>query len=97
MDITLLSQIITFLVFGWLGYLLGKKLEVPTKIWTWILWLIALALADSVKMRIVDIFGFVITSEMVLQGLIAGILINFIVRASRSEKKPESSSGAVKS
>ena len=97
MDIIFLSQVITLLVFGFLGYLLGNKLQMPTKIWTWILWLIALALADSVKMRIVDIFGFVITSEMVLQGLVAGILINFVVRASRSETPQASPSGSTKS
>jgi hypothetical protein len=97
MDITLLSQIITLLVFGVLGYFLGKRLQVPAKIWTWILWLITLVLAGSVKMRIVDIFGFVIASQDVLQGLVAGILINFVVRASRSETPQASTSGTTKS
>ena len=97
MDITLLSQIITLLVFGFLGYLLGQRLQVPTRIWTWILWLIALVLAGTIKMDLVNIFGFVIASETLLQGLVAGILLNFVVRAARRDTAQASPSGSAKS
>ena len=97
MDITLLSQIITYLVFGWLGYLLGKRFSVPDKMATWVLWLIALVLAGSIKFQIVNVSGFIIDSQSVLQALVAGILINFIVRASRPDSPQASPSGQAKS
>ena len=97
MDITLLSQIITYLVFGWLGYLLGKRFSVPDKMATWVLWLIALVLAGSIKFQIVNVFGFIIDSQSVLQALVAGILINFVVRTSRPDSPQASPSGQTKS
>ena len=83
MDITLLSQLFTILVFGWVGYVWAKKLSLPTRWVDWFLWLLGLWLAGSVQFRILDIFGFAIRSQDVLRGLVLGILINFIFRLMR--------------
>ena len=83
MDIALLSQLFTFLVFGWVGYIWAKKLSLPTRFVDWFLWLLALWLAGSVQFRILDIFGFAIRSQDLLRGLVLGILVNLVLRLTR--------------
>ena len=83
MDIALLSQLFTILVFGWVGYVWAKKLSLPTRLVDWFLWLLALWIAGSVQLRILDIFGFAVRSQDVLRGLVLGILVNFIIRLTR--------------
>jgi hypothetical protein len=99
MDITLFTKLATYVVFGLLGYLWGKRLHLPDKTVTWVLWLILLILSDSlfVSVRLVDLFGFVINLNWVVQALVVGILINFVVRASRPEKPRVNLSGTTKS
>jgi hypothetical protein len=98
MDITLLSQLFTYVVFGWIGYLWGKRFAAPTKTVQWVLWLIILVLADKIlQMQLVNIFGFIIDSGSVLQALVAGIVINFVFRVSRLETQQAGSSGTAKS
>ncbi len=99
MDITLVTKLATYAVFGLLGYLWGSRLTLPAKTVTWVLWLLLLVLADSlfVSVRLVDIFGFVIYLNWVVQALVVGILINFVVRASRPEKPQVNLSGTAKS
>ncbi len=99
MDNTLLTKLTTYLVFGFLGYVWGQRLHLPAKTVTWVLWLILLVLSDSlfVQVRLVDIFGFVIYLNWVVQALVVGILINFVVRASRRETPQVNPSGTTKS
>ena len=84
MDITLLSQLFTYLVFGWLGYVLAKRLSLPTRTMDWVMWMLALVLSGwFIHFQVVNIFGFVISSQHLLQGLVVGILINFVFRSTR--------------
>ena len=85
MNIELFSQLITYLVFGWIGYVWAKNLSRPARLVDWLLWLIALWIVGSIRLRIVDIFGFTIFSQDLLQALVLGVLINFILRLARSE------------
>jgi hypothetical protein len=87
MDITLLSTLATYMVFGWLGYVWAKGIRMPTRLVDWVLWLIAFLLAGSigVQTRLVDIFGFTIFADDLLQALVLGILINFLLRLARPE------------
>lgn len=86
MDITLLSTVATYLVFGWVGYVWAKRMPLPARFVDWFLWLIAFLLAGSIRLGdLVNIFGFVIRSEDLLQALVVGILINFILRLTRAE------------
>jgi hypothetical protein len=91
MDSTLLSQVITYVLFAWLGYVRASAMSLPARVVDWLLWLIAFIIAGSIQARIVDIFGFAIYSQHILQGLVIGILINFIMRLVRpgsSQPKP---------
>jgi hypothetical protein len=86
MDIALLSTVVTYLVFGWVGYVWAKRMPLPARFVDWFLWLIAFLLAGSIRLGdLVNIFGFVIRSEDLLQALVVGILINFILRLTRPE------------
>lgn len=85
MDIALLSTLVTYLVFGWIGFVWAKSIQLPARLVDWVLWLIAFLLAGSIKARIVDIFGFTILSQDLLQALVLGILINFVLRLARPE------------
>jgi hypothetical protein len=98
MDITLLASLITYLVFGSLGYLWGKRLPLPARTVNWVLWLILLVLSDSlfVQVRLVDIYDFAIYLNWVIQALVVGILINFVVRTTRPEKPQVDLSGTTK-
>jgi hypothetical protein len=98
MDITFFSQTITYLVFGWLGYLLGKRLAAPTRFAQWVIWFVLLVIADKILIiQIANIFGFVIDSGSVLQALVVGIVINFAFRPSGSQTQFASSSNTAKS
>jgi hypothetical protein len=88
MDIELLSRLITYLVFGWVGYVWAKKLSLPARLVDWLLWLIALLIAGTIQFKIVDIFGFVILSQDLLRALVLGVLVNFILRLTRPELSP---------
>lgn len=85
MDIQFFSQLITFLVFGWVGYVWAKNLSRPVRLVDWLLWLIALVIAGSIQLRIVDIFGFTILSQDLLRALVLGVLLNFILRLTRPD------------
>lgn len=87
MDIELLSRLITYLVFGWVGYVWAKRLALPARPVDWFLWLIALLLAGSIGIgtRLVDVFGFTILLDDLLQALVLGVLINFVLRLARPE------------
>jgi len=85
MEIELLSQLITVLVFGWVGYVWAINRSLPARLVDWFLWLIALWIAGSVKLRIVDIFGFTILSQDLLRALVLGVLVNFVLRLARPE------------
>ncbi|HSL42645.1 MAG TPA: hypothetical protein VK897_04380 [Anaerolineales bacterium] len=86
MDIALLSTLVTYVVFGWVGYVWAKAIRVPTRLVDWILWLIAFLLAGSVRLgQLANIFGFTILSEDLLQALVLGILLSFILRLARPE------------
>ena len=85
MDIAFLSTLFTYAVFGWVGYVWAKRIVLPARLVDWVLWLIAFLLAGSIKARLVDIFGFTILSQDLLQALVLGILLNFILRLARPE------------
>lgn len=89
MDITLLSTLITYLVFGWLGYAWAINRSLPAKFVDWILWLIAFLLAGSIRADLVNIFGFTIRTQDILQGLALGVLVNFVFRLIRSKGPQE--------
>lgn len=80
MDMTLLSRWITYVVFAWIGYSWAKTRPLPVRIVDWLLWLVALLLAGGIKAQLVNIFGFMILSQDLLQGLILGVLIGFLLR-----------------
>ena len=85
MDIQFFSQLITFLVFGWVGYVWAKNLSLPARLVDWLLWLIALVIAGSIRFRIVDIFGFTILAQDLLRALVLGVLVSFVLRMARPE------------
>ena len=87
MDIELLSRLITYLVFGWVGYVWAKNRSLPTRLVDWVLWLIAFLLAGSIGIgaRLVDVFGFTILLDDLLEALVLGVLINFVLRLARPE------------
>ena len=87
MDIELLSRLITYLVFGWVGYAWASNRSQPARLVDWVLWLIALLLAGSIGIgtRLVDVLGFTIFLDDVLQALVLGVLINFVLRLARPE------------
>lgn len=85
MDIALLSTLVTYMVFGWVGYVWAKAIRLPTRLVDWILWLIAFMLAGSIRAQLAYIFGFTILSQDLLQALVLGILINFVLRLVRPE------------
>ena len=87
MDIELLSRLITYLVFGWVGYVWAKRLSLPARPVDWFLWLIALLLAGSigVSTQLLNIFGFTILLQDLLRALVLGVLVNFILRLARPE------------
>lgn len=87
MDMELLSRLLTYLIFGWIGYVWAKNRSQPTRLVDWVLWLIALLLAGSIGIstRVVDIFGFTIFLDDLLQALVLGVLINFVLRLGRPE------------
>ena len=85
MDIAFLSTLFTYAVFGWVGYVWAKRIVLPARLVDWVLWLIAFLLAGSIKARLVDIFGFTILSQDLLQALVLGILLNFVLRLARPE------------
>lgn len=92
MDIALISQLFTYVVFAWIGYVLAKRLSLPTKTLDWVMWLLAFILSGwFIQFDVVNIFGFVISSQHLLQGLVLGILINFMFRATQpSISQPKS-------
>ena len=85
MDIELLSRLITYLVFGWVGYVWAKNRLLPARLVDWLLWLIALWIAGTIQLRIVDVFGFMILSQDLLRALVLGVLVNFILRLVQPE------------
>jgi hypothetical protein len=87
MDIQLLSRLITYLIFGWVGYVWAKKLSLPARLVDWFLWLIALILAGTigVSTQLVNIFGLTMLLQDLLRALVLGVLVNFILRLARPE------------
>ena len=87
MDIELLSRLITYLVFGWVGYVWAKKLSPPARLIDWVLWLIALLLAGSigVNTQLLNFFGFTILLQDLLRAIVLGVLVNFLLRLTRPE------------
>ncbi len=87
MDMGLFSRLITFLVFGWVGYVWAKKISLPARLVDWVLWLIAFLLAGTIGLqtRLVDVLGFTIFANDLLRALVLGILINFVLRLARPE------------
>ncbi|HEX5943880.1 MAG TPA: hypothetical protein VFY66_16475 [Anaerolineales bacterium] len=87
MDLQLLSTLVTYVVFGWIGYVWAKAIPMPARLVDWVLWLIAFLLAGSIGIgvRLVDVFGFTILLDDLLEALVLGILINFVLRLARPQ------------
>lgn len=98
MNTDILSRVITFVIFAVIGYLTVRKIALPPRSIEWFLWVFTLLMIGTigVNTRMVDISGyFIMYLNNILQGLIAGLLINFIIRQIRlnafNTKTPQTS------
>jgi hypothetical protein len=78
----LLSHIVTFAVCAAAGYLVGSRASAPSGRSEWIAWLVFLFVARTIGVHtaLISIFGFAIYINTALQGLIFGIIAQFLTR-----------------
>lgn len=86
MDTETLSRTITFVIFAVIGYLVARKMALPPRLAEWFLWVFTFLMVGTIGIhtRMVDISGyFTIYLNNLLQGLVAGLLINFFIRQTK--------------
>jgi hypothetical protein len=77
-----IMRLVSAVLFGGMGYLLSSKLPAPTRILSWVLFVLAILVADHVMIstRLIGIGDSGIYFNNALQGLGLGILCGFVVR-----------------
>ena len=73
-------KIITFAIFAVIGYLLARKIPEPKRGFIWIIWLLLLVISGYVGVgtRLVSIGKYTVYLNHSLQGLLFGLLSNWL-------------------
>ncbi len=74
------SNIITYLVFIFLGYKYSKRIGIPLGVIKWIALVLATLISMFVKFTLFDVFNFTVQSNWLLNGLGLGIIIGLLTK-----------------
>lgn len=81
-SIETLSNAITWVVFAVVGYHLSARIPPPRRPRAWVAWVVGLVLAGyiGISTKLISVFGFAAYLNTVLQGLVGGLFIGFLIR-----------------
>jgi hypothetical protein len=78
----ILGHIITFILSATIGYCLSPWVSAPRRWIGWVAWVVGLIIVGyiGVDTALISLFGFAVRVNVMLQGLVFGLLVGMLAR-----------------